>query len=513
MTCMNYSDEFFFRLSSEKSCKNLWKCAVEYHAFFRLRSPSKHTRIKQNFFRMGSRFRYSGRTEFQTSVSTEPRRKIQFERKPSTRYARRQSHLLKETQSIPSFDDKTPSKQMMGSMTINKISQSQIFPSCSNIPVDNIGRGNNIALKLQGHASNRSGYPLFSSHQHLNTAGLSKHASNFAALPLHGSMNKTATRSIVDIISEYNEKNDTLKNNPPPSPPPRADKPLKIDTASVIVHSVQCEDKEPDIDYLKWVSESRQSTGTKLTPTESCSSGKSVSSFESENSIEKNRMSSPDSGCDMIVTYTKEPRVRRPGDTCGSDTDCGDSVLKPSAPVPAPRQSIRKSKSESKKNTARPKSVQVTNIEHPPVLSVKQLSQSQLNLESPYSRTGIYSLEGNRLNCLKDEENLSEQDQSDSGRGSSMQSQDDTLRAKILENNSTNMNSIASPLRSYASSKDILELYGKTTNSSHTQSNPLTPRMVGFSSSDLRLPPAAMLMSLSGFYYKRWKWDLREWKG
>ena len=136
-----------------------------------------------------------------------------------------------------------------------------------------------------------------------------------------------------------------------------------------------------------------------------------------------------------------------------------------------------------------------------------------MNLESPYSRTGIYSLEGNRLNCLKDEENLSEQDQSDSGRGSSMQSQDDTLRAKILENNSTNMNSIASPLRSYASSKDILELYGKTTNSSHTQSNPLTPRMVGFSSSDLRLPPAAMLMSLSGFYYKRWKWDLREWKG
>ena len=30
----------------------------------------------------------SGKTEFQTTVSVEPRRKVQFERKPSTRYAR-----------------------------------------------------------------------------------------------------------------------------------------------------------------------------------------------------------------------------------------------------------------------------------------------------------------------------------------------------------------------------------------------------------------------------------------
>lgn len=35
-------------------------------------------------------------------------------------------------------------------------------------------------------------------------------------------------------------------------------------------------------------------------------------------------------------------------------------------------------------------------------------------------------------------------------------------------------------------------------NNNSSNNIPLTPRMVGFSSSDLRLPPAAMLMSLSG---------------
>lgn len=89
---------FVFRLHNEKACKHLWKCAIEHHAFFRLRSPLKGPSGRQNFFRMGSRFRYSGKTEFQTSHQNRARRTVQFERRPSQRFARRQSHVLRERQ-------------------------------------------------------------------------------------------------------------------------------------------------------------------------------------------------------------------------------------------------------------------------------------------------------------------------------------------------------------------------------------------------------------------------------
>ncbi|XP_059165121.1 band 4.1-like protein 4A isoform X8 [Physella acuta] len=87
---------FQFRCTTEKACKHLWKCAVEHHAFFRLKGPVKGQSGRQNFFRMGSRFRYSGRTEYQTATMNRARRSVKFERKPSHRYSRRPTFERKE---------------------------------------------------------------------------------------------------------------------------------------------------------------------------------------------------------------------------------------------------------------------------------------------------------------------------------------------------------------------------------------------------------------------------------
>ncbi|KAK2161077.1 hypothetical protein NP493_1606g00025 [Ridgeia piscesae] len=54
-----------FKLESHRMAKRLWKTAVEHHTFFRLREPEPPQ--KSGFFpRFGSKFRYSGRTQYQT---------------------------------------------------------------------------------------------------------------------------------------------------------------------------------------------------------------------------------------------------------------------------------------------------------------------------------------------------------------------------------------------------------------------------------------------------------------
>ncbi|KAL7881313.1 hypothetical protein AOLI_G00081610 [Acnodon oligacanthus] len=80
---------FVFRLDHPKACKHLWKCAVEHHAFFRLRGPVQKGSARSGFIRMGSRFRYSGKTEYQTTKANKARRSTSFERRPSRRYSRR----------------------------------------------------------------------------------------------------------------------------------------------------------------------------------------------------------------------------------------------------------------------------------------------------------------------------------------------------------------------------------------------------------------------------------------
>uniref|UniRef100_A0A8C2JTN0 Erythrocyte membrane protein band 4.1 like 4B n=1 Tax=Cyprinus carpio TaxID=7962 RepID=A0A8C2JTN0_CYPCA len=86
---------FVFQLSSSRECKHLWKCAVESHAFFRLRQPTHNKSNHSDFTRLGSRFRFSGRTEYQATRSGKVRRASTFERRPSKRYPSRAQSMVK----------------------------------------------------------------------------------------------------------------------------------------------------------------------------------------------------------------------------------------------------------------------------------------------------------------------------------------------------------------------------------------------------------------------------------
>lgn len=53
-----------FKLPNHRAAKRLWKVCVEHHTFFRLLSPEQTP--KNKFMTLGSKFRYSGRTQAQT---------------------------------------------------------------------------------------------------------------------------------------------------------------------------------------------------------------------------------------------------------------------------------------------------------------------------------------------------------------------------------------------------------------------------------------------------------------
>ncbi|XP_072296887.1 band 4.1-like protein 2 isoform X5 [Eucyclogobius newberryi] len=77
-----------FKLQNHRSAKRLWKVCVENHSFFRLNAPEPPN--KARFLTLGSKFRYSGRTQAQTRVASSliDRPAPNFERTSSKRISR-----------------------------------------------------------------------------------------------------------------------------------------------------------------------------------------------------------------------------------------------------------------------------------------------------------------------------------------------------------------------------------------------------------------------------------------
>ncbi|XP_058695301.1 band 4.1-like protein 5 isoform X4 [Poecile atricapillus] len=119
---------FVFRLDHPKACKHLWKCAVEHHAFFRLRGPVQKSSSRSGFIRLGSRFRYSGKTEYQTTKTNKARRSASFERRPSKRYSRR-------TLQMKAYTAKLEETSAANNAIISQTNGSQSWNAKPNLPV------------------------------------------------------------------------------------------------------------------------------------------------------------------------------------------------------------------------------------------------------------------------------------------------------------------------------------------------------------------------------------------
>ncbi|KAG8432131.1 hypothetical protein GDO86_016676 [Hymenochirus boettgeri] len=134
---------FVFKMDHPKACKHLWKCAVEHHAFFRLRAPVHKSSSRAGFIRLGSRFRYSGKTEYQTTKSSKPRRSSSFERRPSKRYSRRTSMMMRGPTARPDLTrfQRNPTNQIDGSQPV--------WPVRPSVPVGSVPASGPVLMEIE----------------------------------------------------------------------------------------------------------------------------------------------------------------------------------------------------------------------------------------------------------------------------------------------------------------------------------------------------------------------------
>jgi len=147
----SYDTLLGFNLSSYRSCKNLWKSAVEHHSFFRLQSPKQPIRKFPVLWGLSSKFRYSGRTEFQTvsesalaASQSKSRWERAFFRSPSRRALR---------QTLPNLDR---AKQVLASPEHSSIGSSNKGSSLSSATLKPGGKpvtGSRVSLAVRAYES------------------------------------------------------------------------------------------------------------------------------------------------------------------------------------------------------------------------------------------------------------------------------------------------------------------------------------------------------------------------
>ncbi|KAK3579914.1 hypothetical protein CHS0354_012454 [Potamilus streckersoni] len=86
---INDEHTYAFDLVTKAACKHLWKCCLEHQAFFRLNQLGEPTPKQGKLFSLGSKHRYSGRQNRETTSDLMNRPQPNVMRIPSRRNARR----------------------------------------------------------------------------------------------------------------------------------------------------------------------------------------------------------------------------------------------------------------------------------------------------------------------------------------------------------------------------------------------------------------------------------------
>ncbi|KAM6953740.1 band 4.1-like protein 3a [Aplochiton taeniatus] len=98
-----------FKLSNHRAAKRLWKVCVEHHAFFRLVSPEEPPK---KFLSLGSKFRFSGRTQIQS------RRASSQIARPAPCFQRSTSRRQLMSRSLDGAPRSTPRHTLIGSPAV-----------------------------------------------------------------------------------------------------------------------------------------------------------------------------------------------------------------------------------------------------------------------------------------------------------------------------------------------------------------------------------------------------------
>uniref|UniRef100_A0AAY4B6I2 FERM domain-containing protein n=1 Tax=Denticeps clupeoides TaxID=299321 RepID=A0AAY4B6I2_9TELE len=105
---------FFFKAHSKAACKNMWKCCVEHHTFFRMpeNDANSLSRKLSKLGSLGSKHRYSGKTALQMGrdeYTNLPRTDLQVIRTRSKTYPKRPQQAAGEK--VPLIKNEEPNEK------------------------------------------------------------------------------------------------------------------------------------------------------------------------------------------------------------------------------------------------------------------------------------------------------------------------------------------------------------------------------------------------------------------